>query len=75
MTVYLVRLAAGAALLTVLAGSSLSTRPRGEVFAVKAGPAYELVSTNRMGEPLMATPAISDGVIFIRGQQHLFAVK
>jgi hypothetical protein len=43
----------------------------GEVFAVKAGPAYELVSTNRMGEPLMATPVISDGVIFIRGQQHL----
>ena len=47
----------------------------GEVFVVKAGPVYELVSTNRMGEALMATPAISDGILFIRGRQHLFAVK
>jgi hypothetical protein len=28
-----------------------------------------------MGEPLMATPAISDGILIVRGQQHLFAVK
>jgi hypothetical protein len=27
-----------------------------------------------MGELLMATPAISDGVIFVRGQSHLFAI-
>jgi outer membrane protein assembly factor BamB len=47
----------------------------GEVFVVKAGPVYELLATNRMGEPLMATPAVSDGIILIRGQQHLFAVK
>jgi hypothetical protein len=30
---------------------------------------------NRMGEALMATPAISDGVLIVRGQQHVFAVK
>jgi outer membrane protein assembly factor BamB len=47
----------------------------GEVFVVKAGPTYELVATNRMGEPLMATPAASDGIILIRGQRHLFAVR
>ena len=46
----------------------------GEVFVVRAAPKYELISTNQMGEP-MATPAISDGIILIRGQQHLFAVK
>ena len=46
----------------------------GEVFVVKAGPKYELLSTNPMGEPLMATPAISDGMIFVRGQRTLFAV-
>ena len=46
----------------------------GEVFVVKAGPRYELVATNLMGEPLMATPAISDGVIYFRGQHHLFAI-
>lgn len=47
----------------------------GEVFVVKAGPTYELLATNRMGEPFMATPAISDGLLLIRGQKHLFAVQ
>jgi outer membrane protein assembly factor BamB len=47
----------------------------GEVFVVKAGRVYELVATNRMGEALMATPAISDGMLIVRGQQHVLAVK
>jgi outer membrane protein assembly factor BamB len=47
----------------------------GEVFVVKAGRVYELVATNRMGEALMATPAISDGMLIVRGQQHIVAVK
>jgi outer membrane protein assembly factor BamB len=46
----------------------------GEVFVVKAGPKYELLATNTMGEVLMATPAISDGMIFVRGQHNLFAI-
>jgi outer membrane protein assembly factor BamB len=47
----------------------------GEVFVIKAGPKYELLSINRMGEPLMATPAASAGMIVMRGQRHLFAVR
>jgi outer membrane protein assembly factor BamB len=47
----------------------------GEVFVVRAGEKYELLATNRMGEALMATPAISDGMLLIRGQRHLFAVR
>jgi hypothetical protein len=27
-----------------------------------------------MGEVLMATPAISNGVIYVRGLKHLFAI-
>jgi outer membrane protein assembly factor BamB len=46
----------------------------GDVFIVKAGPKYELLATNPIGEVMMATPAISDGMIFIRGQKHLFAI-
>jgi outer membrane protein assembly factor BamB len=46
----------------------------GDVFVVKAGPAYELLATNPMGEVLMATPAISDGVIIVRGLKHLYAI-
>jgi outer membrane protein assembly factor BamB len=46
----------------------------GEVNVVKAGPEYRLLATNPVGEVLMATPAISDGVLFIRGLRHVFAV-
>ncbi|HUE82311.1 MAG TPA: PQQ-binding-like beta-propeller repeat protein, partial [Pyrinomonadaceae bacterium] len=46
----------------------------GDVFVVKAGPKYELLSTNPMGEALMATPAISDGLIIIRSQQYLYGI-
>lgn len=47
----------------------------GEVFVIKAGPKYELVAVNRMGEALMATPAIAGGIIIVRGQQHVFAIR
>ena len=46
----------------------------GEIFVVKAGTKYELLATNSMGEVLMATPAISDGIIFVRGQHNVFAI-
>jgi len=46
----------------------------GEIFVVKAGAKYELMATNPMGEVLMATPAISDGMIFVRGRNHVFAI-
>lgn len=46
----------------------------GDVFVVKAGPTYELLATNSMGEALMATPAISDGLIIIRGLKDVFAI-
>jgi len=46
----------------------------GEVFVVKAGPSFELLSTNPMGEVIMATPAVSGGIIFIRTLGHLVAV-
>jgi outer membrane protein assembly factor BamB len=45
----------------------------GEVFVVKAGPKHELLATNSVGEVMMATPAISDGLLFVRGINHLFA--
>jgi outer membrane protein assembly factor BamB len=46
----------------------------GDVFVVKAGPKYELLATNPMGEVLMATPSISSGVIIIRGLKDVFAI-
>jgi outer membrane protein assembly factor BamB len=46
----------------------------GEVFVVKAGPAFELVSTNAMGEICMASPAISGNRLFVRTQRRLVAI-
>lgn len=50
------------------------TSEDGDIFVVKAGPEYELLATNRMGEVCLATPAISDGQMFIRTTTHLLAV-
>ena len=55
-------------------GKIYLTSEDGDVFVVKAGPAYELLATNPMGEVVMATPAISDGVIIIRGVKHVMAI-
>ena len=45
----------------------------GDVFVVKAGPKYELLSTNHVGEVMMASPAISDGLLIVRALNHVFA--
>jgi outer membrane protein assembly factor BamB len=45
----------------------------GDVFVVKAGPKYELLSKNPVGEVMMATPAISDGLVIVRTVSHLYA--
>ena len=55
-------------------GKVYFTSEDGDVFVVKAGNKYELLASNAMGEVLMATPAISDGMIFVRGLKHLFAI-
>ena len=46
----------------------------GDVFVVKTGAAFEVLAQNSMGEPLMATPAIAGGTMFVRGQRTLFAI-
>jgi len=47
----------------------------GDVFVIKAGPEYQELAKNPVGEILMATPAISDGLIIFRGLKHVIAIK
>jgi outer membrane protein assembly factor BamB len=47
----------------------------GQIFVVKAGPEYESIATNDMGENCMATPAISDGMLFFRTRHHVVAIE
>ena len=46
----------------------------GDVFAVKAGPGFELLSRNGLGELLMSTPALSEGMMYLRAHHHVYAV-
>ena len=46
----------------------------GLVFEMKAEDEPVLIAVHEMGEPLMASPALSEGVMYLRGQRHLFAV-
>jgi outer membrane protein assembly factor BamB len=46
----------------------------GDIFAIDAGPAFKIVGRYSMGEPLMATPAIAGGTMYVRGERHLFAI-
>jgi outer membrane protein assembly factor BamB len=44
----------------------------GDVFVVKAGRQYELLSRNTMGQALMATPALSQGMLIVRGEHAIY---
>ncbi|MGH9176309.1 MAG: PQQ-binding-like beta-propeller repeat protein [Vicinamibacterales bacterium] len=46
----------------------------GEMLVIGAGRQFKHIATNSMGEPLMATPALSDGVMYVRSSSSLFAV-
>jgi outer membrane protein assembly factor BamB len=46
----------------------------GDVIVVAAGPVYKHLGTNSMGELLMATPALSEGVMYVRSAASLFAI-
>jgi outer membrane protein assembly factor BamB len=46
----------------------------GDMFVLRAGSRFELLAKNPMGEPLMATPAIAGGTMYVRGEKHLFAI-
>ena len=41
---------------------------------VKAGRKFELLATNPMGQALMATPAISNDLLIVRTENHIYAI-
>ena len=46
----------------------------GKVFVIRAGPAFELLAANDMAETVMATPAVSGRLLFVRTSGHLYAL-
>lgn len=50
------------------------TNEEGHTFVLAAGNEYKLIAENDLGETVMATPAISGDVLYIRGRKNLFAI-
>jgi outer membrane protein assembly factor BamB len=46
----------------------------GVMNVVRAGPKFELVARNELGEKTYASPAISDGQLFLRGFKNLYCI-
>lgn len=46
----------------------------GDVFVVKAGRKFELLATNSVGKALMATPALTDGMLILRTENYIYAI-
>jgi outer membrane protein assembly factor BamB len=47
---------------------------QGEVFIVPVADKFSVVATNELGEPCMASPALSEGTIFFRTQGKVIAI-
>jgi lipoprotein NlpI len=56
-------------------GKVYFTNESGTTFVVKAGPAFELLAENRLGEEVLASPAIARGALFIRTEKHLYCIR
>lgn len=55
-------------------GKLYFTGEGGSVFVVGAGPHFELLAVNELGETCMATPAVSAGRLFFRTRGYVVAV-
>jgi outer membrane protein assembly factor BamB len=53
----------------------LLTSEDGDTFVLRAGPVHAILRTNSIDEPVWASPALANGMVFIRGARHLFAIR
>jgi outer membrane protein assembly factor BamB len=56
-------------------GKILLTSEDGDTFVVRAGRTHEVLATNPIGEPVWASLALARGMVFVRGERHLFGIR
>jgi outer membrane protein assembly factor BamB len=56
-------------------GKLFCASENGMVYVLAAGQDFQILASNPMGEPCFATPAISEGVLFIRTTNRLVAIQ
>lgn len=47
----------------------------GTVYVLDAGPEFKVLAENKLGQPCFTTPAISEGVIYLRTTKSLLAIE
>jgi outer membrane protein assembly factor BamB len=55
-------------------GKIYMSNEEGGTVVMKAGPVFEVLAENTLDDYLLASPAISDGQIFIRTTKHLYCI-
>jgi outer membrane protein assembly factor BamB len=55
-------------------GKVYAANEKGDVFVLAAEPKYQVLARNSLGEGVMATPAVADGRLYIRGKAHLYCI-
>lgn len=75
--IYEKRLAKSAIISSLVAadGKIYCAAEDGKVYVLAAGPDFNVLAQNTMGEPCFATPAISQGVLYFRTTKSLMAIK
>ena len=60
----------------VAAGGSIYLfEDSGKCTVIKNGAAFDVLATNEIGEPVVSTPAISAGSLFVRTETHLIRIR
>jgi len=62
-------------LVYLLADEGLKRGDRGVMTIIRPGPTPEIVQQNVLGEPCYASPAVSDGQLFLRSDTHLYCIE
>jgi outer membrane protein assembly factor BamB len=47
----------------------------GTTHVIKAGPEFEVLGANRLGEMTWSCPAVAGGAVYIRTVDHLFCIR
>jgi outer membrane protein assembly factor BamB len=55
-------------------GKVYVTDEKGATAVVRVGDRPEVLATNELGEPVLATPALAAGAIFLRSDKHLYCI-
>jgi outer membrane protein assembly factor BamB len=61
--------------MTEFDGNILMTNEDGDTYVIRAGPEFQVLQKNSVGERVVASPALAGGSIYIRSDSSLFRIR